>query len=116
MFVLEGFPWERLRASRHRRRVRGRQDEAARLHDGLTSIGCLRDRGYQVWVSEWHPIVRYGIRHQWHRLASSEELPPDPDSWGNLIAFRQPVDRGELGRALAGAHVRGLKHAVLDSS
>ena len=28
----------------------------------------LADKGYAVFVSEWHPIVRYGIRHDWNRL------------------------------------------------
>jgi len=47
----------------------------------------LIEKNYKVWVSEWHPILRYGIRHDWRKL---ERYPCEfggKDAWGNLLAF-----------------------------
>ncbi len=99
-FVLEGFPWDRLRPN-----VIIAEFENVKTrplgYDTEELVRFLRDRGYQVWVSEWHPIVRYGIQHQWHRLINSQDHLPDANSWGNLIAFREPVSRDTMGRATA---------------
>ncbi|MBB4285834.1 FkbM family methyltransferase [Roseospira goensis] len=53
-------------------------------------VALLEGRGYRVFVSEWHPVVRYGARHDWRRLipwppGDADPL-PDPDGWGNVIA------------------------------
>lgn len=48
----------------------------------------LRDKGYAVYLSEWHPIVRYGVRHDWRRVVALEGAEIAPDSWGNILAFR----------------------------
>jgi len=54
-------------------------------------VALLEGRGYQVFVSEWHPVVRYGARHDWRRLfpwppGDADPL-PEADGWGNLIAI-----------------------------
>ncbi len=54
----------------------------------------LAERGYTVYVSEWHPIIRYGIPHDWRRVlkyVSGLQIPSN--AWGNLLAFKQ--DPGE---------------------
>jgi FkbM family methyltransferase len=56
----------------------------------------LVDKGYMVLVSEWHPIIRYGIAHDWCRLATYPCELSTPDAWGNLIAFRQKPDMGKF--------------------
>lgn len=43
-------------------------------------------RGYQVLVSEWFPIGRYGVGHQWRRFGRYPTELADPNAWGNLIA------------------------------
>lgn len=50
----------------------------------------LQQKGYEVFVSQWHPIVRYGIRHSFMCLMT---YPCDinPKCWGNLIAFNKSV-------------------------
>lgn len=99
LFVLEGFPWERVEPVVI---VAEFEDSKTRPLGYTTTdlVSFLRIRGYQVWLSEWHPIVRYGIRHQWRRLIDSEEAEPDPDSWGNLIAFRHAVPRTAIASCL----------------
>lgn len=54
----------------------------------------LEERDYVVFVSEWHPVLRYGTRHDWRRFMRwSDGHHPDtrldPDGWGNLIAVRR---------------------------
>lgn len=46
----------------------------------------LVDGGYDVVVSEWYPIVRYGSTHRWRRFARYPTTLADPAAWGNLIA------------------------------
>lgn len=46
----------------------------------------LVTRGYQVLVSEWFPIERYGAGHRWRRFGRYPTELTDPDAWGNLIA------------------------------
>ena len=45
----------------------------------------LSERGYGVLISEWHPIVEYGRRHQWRQFTTDLET-LDTHAWGNLIA------------------------------
>jgi FkbM family methyltransferase len=54
--------------------------------------GFLADRGYQVFVSEWHPITRYGAgEHRWRAMHSWPCDLFDANAWGNLIAFKTPI-------------------------
>src|SRR5690606_7034311 len=50
-------------------------------------------QGYSVYVSEWHPIVRYGIAHDWRRLVRYSPQLDVSTTWGNVIGFRE--DPGE---------------------
>jgi len=51
-------------------------------------------------VSEWHPILQYGTRHDWHCLAKYPYALQSDDSWGNLLAFREPLDELTLATAV----------------
>ncbi len=52
--------------------------------------------GYVVFVSEWHPIIRYGVSHSWRRLDRYPCTQINPKGWGNFIAVRADVDPGFL--------------------
>ncbi|MCB0705696.1 MAG: FkbM family methyltransferase [Saprospiraceae bacterium] len=53
-------------------------------------ITFLKDNGYQVVISEWHPIVEYGRRHKWNRYTINvNEV--NPNAWGNIIAVQPPL-------------------------
>jgi FkbM family methyltransferase len=54
----------------------------------------LIDQGYWVLVSEWHPVIRYGIKHDWRRLVPYPCQLASPEAWGNLIAFRDAPNLG----------------------
>jgi len=59
-------------------------------------INFLQNKGYFVYVSQWYPIVRYGIRHQWKRFFKYEGQNLSEDSWGNLIAFSKEANEKTL--------------------
>src|SRR3546814_14933106 len=62
--------------------------------------GFLLEQVSRVYVSEWHPIVRYGIRHDWRRLVPYPCELSDPSARGNLLAFRDPIDESVLAGAI----------------
>lgn len=88
--VLKGVPWDALTPVV----IAAEYDNPITAKLGYTHeeiFSYLKDRGYQVVISEWEPIVTYGRGHKWVRYT----LDPDdihPDSWGNLIAFANPQD------------------------
>lgn len=57
-------------------------------HNWQDIANYLQDKGYSVYVSEWHPIIRYGIPHQWKRVFKYPSATMPPDAWGNLLAFK----------------------------
>src|SRR5690606_33598048 len=67
--------------------------------------------GYSVYVSEWHPVVRYGIQHDWHRLMKYPCRLANTASWGNILAFREPVDPGTLADAVQAVMKFGTPNA-----
>jgi len=88
--VLLGLDWTRWRP----RLVMVEFENAKTLRLGYSMgdlIALLEGHGYTVLVSEWHPVVRYGIRHDWRRLTGwppgDDDPLHDPDGWGNLIAL-----------------------------
>jgi FkbM family methyltransferase len=60
----------------------------------------LRSFGYTIYVSEWHPVVRYGGPHQWRALKRYPCELEDPDAWGNLFAFKSDPGIWAITKAL----------------
>lgn len=56
----------------------------------------LQHHGYTVFVSEWHPIIKYGISHDWHLFNKYPCELASKDAWGNLLAFINPPSAEEL--------------------
>ncbi|MEM9748465.1 MAG: FkbM family methyltransferase [Actinomycetota bacterium] len=84
--VLRGVPWDRLRPAI----VSCEFEDAKTMPMGHTTRDIaefLLERGYTVYASEWHPIVRYGVAHDWRRLVPYPGVTLPSNSWGNLIAF-----------------------------
>jgi len=95
LFVLQGFPWERDKPAV----IECEFEDAKTVPLGYTfhHLACfLVDKGYTVYVSEWHPIIRYGIQHDWRQLMRYPCELADPNGWGNLLAFRDPIDEQAL--------------------
>jgi len=100
LMVLKGVPWETLRPAVVVCEFEDRKTLPLGycFHD---MAQYLQDRSYQVWVSEWHPVMRYGIRHDWRRLVRYPCHLASGDAWGNLIAFRQAPPEESLRGAAA---------------
>lgn len=90
--VLKGVPWERIKPDIIECEF---EDEKTKLlgHGWGDICEFLQEKSYTVYVSEWHPIVRYGIRHDWRCLKRYPCQLEDEKAWGNLLAFRD--DPGE---------------------
>lgn len=88
--VLKGVPWDTMTPVV----IAAEYDNPITVKLGYTHediLKYLNDKGYQVVISEWEPIVTYGSGHKWVRYT----LDPDdihPESWGNLFAFANPQD------------------------
>lgn len=88
LFVLQGFPWDRLKPDV----IECEYEDAKTVPMGHTwrdVAEFLREKGYTVYISEWHPIIRYGIAHDWRRVVPYPGVDIPSDSWGNFLAFRE---------------------------
>ncbi|MDA9711253.1 FkbM family methyltransferase [Luminiphilus sp.] len=115
LFVLEGYPWHR-----NRPKVIECEFENTKTlplgYDFDDLALYLLALGYTVFVSEWHPIIRYGIRHDWHRLTRYPCKLNDDKGWGNLLAFRDPIADSAVVRSFSNALELTAASAPLDSS
>jgi len=87
LFVLKGFPWEQQQPEV----ILCEFEDSKTLPLGYnyrTMGDFLVNKGYRVFLSEWYPIVRYGVQHSWRSLADYPANLQDPNAWGNFVAFR----------------------------
>lgn len=102
--VLAGLPWRRVRpevilCEFDEQKTRGVEPDYEWLG------GMLVDHGYQVWLSEWFPIVRYGVTHRWRSIRPFPCALEDADAWGNLIAVREDADVSRMQQLIDGCAV-----------
>jgi FkbM family methyltransferase len=88
--VLRSFPWLRLQPRAVLCEFEDSKTEALG-YDYHDLARFLVAKGYQVMVSEWHPVVRYGSEHRWRAFRRYPTDLPD-GAWGNLLAFRTSDD------------------------
>lgn len=104
LFVLRSFPWD----SDAPDAIECEFEDNKTLDLGYSSdelAEFLIDKGYDVLVSEWHPIVRYGISHDFKTLRRYVPGTISGDSWGNFLAVRKP---GDIDRLMIHAQARGV--------
>jgi FkbM family methyltransferase len=100
LFALQGFPWDCSRPNV----IQCEFEDSKTLPLGYSwqdMADYLVRLGYSVYVSEWHPIIRYGIRHDWRALHSYPATLLDRASWGNLLAFYKDPGRSAVAEAFA---------------
>ncbi len=99
--VLKGVPWGKIQPL-----VIETEFEDAKTaslgHTYQDVADFLVARGYTVFLSEWHPIVRYGVRHQWRQLVRYPAPLGSDDAWGNILAFNDDPGDEALRTAFAG--------------
>ena len=96
--VLNGVPWATLKPAV----IECEFEDSKTLPLGYRYSDLADDlvaRGYTVYVSEWHPIVRYGLNHQWRRVMRYRDAAVPEDAWGNLLAFLEDPGLDAVSRA-----------------
>ena len=91
LMVLKGVPWDNIKP----RVIVCEFEDRKTVPLGYNFYDLaqfLVDQGYWVLASEWYPIIRYGIKHDWRRLVLYPCHLVDGNAWGNLIAFREVPD------------------------
>jgi FkbM family methyltransferase len=107
ILALRGFPFDSIQPACVMCKFEDRKS-APMLNTTMHELGIVLLRyNYHIYISEWHPIVRYGIPHQWRRFIS---YPAETivDSWGNLIAFATQPSPDSLRKALDAALHAGV--------
>ena len=96
--VLRSVPWDRVKPEVIE--CEFEDAKTVRLGYGYRDMAdYLAERGYAVYLSEWHPIVRYGVKHQWRQVTKYPCEVASEAAWGNFLAFR--TDPGEHAVATA---------------
>lgn len=104
LFVLKSYPWHRDSPDT----IECEFEDLKTSPLGYSTdelVEFLAAKGYEVLVSEWHPIVAYGIDHDFMGIWRHEPGRFTERSWGNLIAVRST---SELDRLVATARQRGV--------
>lgn len=111
--VLKGFPWSSTPVEHRPLAVLAEFEDAKTERLGITQhdiASFLMNLDYHVYMSEWYPIVRYGVTHRWRRIAQCPCEPMDANAWGNFIAVKPgPIE--ERMRTLIVAHETKVRTA-----
>ncbi|MCU0451974.1 MAG: FkbM family methyltransferase [Bernardetiaceae bacterium] len=99
LFALKGFPFAQLQPEV----ILCEFEDHKTVPNGYTyqQLGdFLVAQGYQVYLSEWYPIVQYGTQHRWRQMIPYPARLADARGWGNFVAVR-PRDPAAWERAVA---------------
>ena len=96
--VLKGVPWDRLKPDVIECEFEDKKTVPLG-HTYREVAQFLVDKGYAVYLSQWHPIIRYGIPHDWYRLVKFPSVELAPDAWGNIVAFKVDPELDALSAA-----------------
>lgn len=86
--VLRGAPWDKTRPSIVECEFED-QKTIPLGHTWRDIADFLRGKGYAVYVSEWLPVLRYGVAHDWRRVFAYGDQEVAPGAWGNILAFTE---------------------------
>lgn len=99
LFVLKGFPWldERIHPTIILCEFEDKKTNP--LGYSYSDLGdYLLSKDYVVYISEWYPIERYGVKHKWRKLTKYPAKLDDENGWGNFVAIKNHalVNKEEL--------------------
>jgi FkbM family methyltransferase len=101
--VLKGFPWSKCKPEV----IECEYEDRKTLPLGNSALDIcnfLVEHGYTVYISKWHPILRYGIQHQWHGVVRFDSnYIFDPQEWGNVLCFLVDPGKDRLCAAISKA-------------
>lgn len=94
-FALQGFPFDRMRPQAIL--CEFEDHKTVPLGYDHVELGYfLANHGYQVLLSEWHPIVEYGQAHDWRQVREFDGTSAGDKSWGNYLCFSTPQNPAQL--------------------
>ncbi|WP_084590934.1 FkbM family methyltransferase [Desulfonatronovibrio magnus] len=97
LFVLQGLPWDKYKPTIIECEFENLKTLNVSPPYTVNDLAdFLLEKGYKLLVSEWHPIIRYGIRHDWNRLSRYDSRQDLDKSWGNIIAFTDSNHENEF--------------------
>jgi len=85
LMVLQGWPW----AAGQPRLIQCEFDDFKTKplgYDFQALAQYLSAKGYNLLISEWYPIEKYGVQHSWRRFAEYPCRLKSPRAWGNIFA------------------------------
>ncbi len=85
LMALKGYPWDASTPSL----VLCEFEDAKTLplgYDFHAMAQFLLEKGYQLVISEWYPVKKYGAMHRWKRFTSYPCTLDNPHIWGNIFA------------------------------
>jgi len=93
-FVLKSMPWgiSTLKPTYIICEFEDRKTEDKLGYKWSDMADYLVNLGYWIVVSEWKPIVKYGIKHTWNKYKRYPCQLDSRDAWGKLICFSQKLD------------------------
>ncbi len=95
LFVLKGINWETMWPDVILCEFEDRKTKPLG-YDFHDLAKYLQDKGYDLMVSEWYPIVEYGIQHKWRQFSSYPCELYDQKAWGNIIAVKDGALKSNL--------------------
>jgi len=90
-FVLREFPWDKIKPNL----IICEFEDRKTLPLGYSYIDMakfLTKKGYRIIVSEWEPILKYGVKHKWRKFNRFPCELTDRAAWGNFIALHCKFD------------------------
>ena len=97
--VLKGVPWAKIKPEVIL--CEFEDAKTVKLGHCWTDIATyLAGHGYTIYVSEWYPVVRYGVRHDWRGMNRYPCALNDVGGWGNLLAFQTDPGEGVIRNVL----------------
>lgn len=95
LFVLKGFPFNQIKPKIIFVEFEDRKTiPIGYSHKEL--IHYLLEYNYNLLISEWYPIHKYGARHKWKQFALYPYEISDKNSWGNIIAYSNTFSLNDL--------------------
>ena len=86
--VLKGIDWDKLSPET----ILCEYEDKKTLKIGYNykdMCNLLKAKGYEVIISEWEPIIKYGGNHRWLKFHKfCKEIKVNNNSWGNIIASK----------------------------
>lgn len=105
LFVLEGFPWEKIIPSI----IFCEFEDIKTISLGYDykKLGdYLLSKGYKVFVSEWYPVHKYGERHTWRKIVSYPCELENPRATGNFICIDKIFWEDKYSNLITGFQVK----------